>query len=179
MDLQELLSEIKIQENIIDNHNILFERVKNHTVWDASIKARKTVSYGIPYNYSGMEYPFLKMPDYIDDALNIVNGKIGYISNNCLINYYNDGESKMGFHSDQTDLLYEGTGIAIVSLGNKRTMRFKNKENKEIIHDIDLSPNSLFYMTKEVQKFWLHAILPDIENKSSERISLTFRKLID
>lgn len=179
MDLNRLLEEIKIEYHIINSHDILFEQVKHLSDWDTSIKSRKTVSYGKPYNYSGMEYQFLPFPEYISRIASVIEDKIGYTANNCLINFYNGGKSKMGFHSDQTDLLFEGTGIAIVSLGNKRTIRFKNKINTDLVHDIDLQPNSLFYMTKEVQKFWLHAILPDPENENSERISLTYRKLID
>ncbi|CAC9973705.1 alpha-ketoglutarate-dependent dioxygenase AlkB [Flavobacterium panici] len=179
MDLNQLLNEIKIENNIVNNHDFLFELVKNASNWDTSIKSRKTVSYGTPYNYSEMEYPFLPLPDHIENVIDVIKDKIDFVPNNCLINYYTDGKSKMGFHSDQTDILFEGTGIAIVSLGNNRIMRFKNKINKEITHDIDLEPNSLFYMSKEVQEFWLHAILPDEVNDNAERISLTFRKLIE
>ncbi|MFT5096791.1 MAG: alkylated DNA repair dioxygenase AlkB, partial [Psychrobacter okhotskensis] len=41
----------------------------------------------------------------------------GYLPNNCLVNYYLDGSSKMGFHSDDTSQLADGTGVAILSLG--------------------------------------------------------------
>lgn len=82
----------------------------------------------------------------------------------------------MGFHSDQTDILFEGTGVAIISLGQTRILRFRNIENKEIIKDYPLESGSLFYMTNEVQKEWQHAIPKS--NTENGRMSLTFRKMI-
>ena len=48
---------------------------------------------------------------------------------------------------------------------------------KNQIIDITLEPNSLFYMSQEVQKYWLHSIL-ESNNENDERISMTLRKLI-
>ena len=81
----------------------------------------------------------------------------------------------MGFHSDQTDILVENTGIAIISLGETRILRFKNIENNELIKDFELPSGSLIYMTQEVQKLWLHAIPKS--NTENGRMSLTFRKI--
>ncbi len=178
MDINGLLNEIKIEENLLLNHEILFQKIKNDSDWNNEIKARKTVSYGVPYNYSNISYPFIEFPDYISETASLVEEKLGFSINNCLINYYENGASKMGFHSDQVDILADNTGVAIVSLGNQRTMRFKNKLDSYSILDITLNPNSLFYMTQAVQGSWLHSILPEIGNHDAERISITFRKLI-
>ncbi|WP_084679084.1 alpha-ketoglutarate-dependent dioxygenase AlkB [Flavobacterium reichenbachii] len=178
MDITELLAEIKIEEDLLIDHGFLFQKIKNDSEWNNEIKSRKTISYGVPYNYSNISYPFVPFPDYISEVASIVEEKLGFAINNCLINYYENGESKMGFHSDQIDILSDNTGIAIVSLGNKRIMRFKNKSDAKITYDILLHPNSLFYMTQTVQEFWLHSILPEVENDTAERISLTFRKLL-
>ncbi|MFH6992704.1 alpha-ketoglutarate-dependent dioxygenase AlkB [Flavobacterium sp. FlaQc-48] len=178
MDLKELLSEIKTEENLLPNPGLLFQKIKMDSDWNEEIKSRKTISYGVPYNYSNISYPFVPFPDYIFEVAAVVEEKLGFAINNCLVNYYENGASKMGFHSDQVDILADHTGIAIVSLGNKRTMRFKNKLDATLTHDIALEPNSLFYMTQTVQEFWLHSILPEAGNDAAERISITFRKLI-
>jgi alkylated DNA repair dioxygenase AlkB len=141
------------------------------------MKSRKTSSYGEPYVYSNVNYNFIPFPIYISQIAEIVKDKFGFLPNNCLINYYNESNSRMGFHSDQIDILQDDTGIAIISLGDKRTMRFKNKLDSKIIYDIVLEPNSLFYMSKLMQISWLHSILPDNDSLNSERISITFRKL--
>ncbi|KAF2332395.1 alpha-ketoglutarate-dependent dioxygenase AlkB [Flavobacterium ginsenosidimutans] len=178
MDINGLLNEIKIEENLLSNHEILFQKIKNDSDWNTEIKARKTVSYGVPYNYSNISYPFIEFPDYISETASLVEERLSFSINNCLINYYENGESKMGFHSDQVDILADNTGVAIVSLGNKRIIRFKSKLDPYSILDISLYPNSLFYMTQSVQEFWLHSILPETGNNAAERISITFRKLI-
>ena len=80
----------------------------------------------------------------------------------------------MGYHSDQTDILYPETGIAIVSVGETRILRFRNTADKELFIDYNLLSGSLIYMTQEVQRVWQHAI--PASNTDHGRISLTFRK---
>lgn len=100
---------------------------------------------------------------------------MNFAPNNCLINYYLDGKSSMGFHSDQTDILVENTGVGIVSIGETRILRFRNSKDKTIIKDFELTSGSFIYMTNEVQDEWQHSIpKSDTENG---RMSLTFRKM--
>lgn len=138
--------------------------------------ARKTASFGKSYNYSQIEYPyqaFLPELEVINKKLKTV---IGFEPNNCLINYYLDGKSKMGYHSDQTDILATGTGIAIVSVGETRTLKFRNIENPDLFINYELPSGSLVYMTQEIQALWQHSIpKSDTENG---RISLTFRQIL-
>ncbi len=81
----------------------------------------------------------------------------------------------MGYHSDQTDILEVDTGIAIISIGATRTLKFKSIEDTDKLLDYELNSGSLIYMTQEIQKHWLHAI-PKAETDKG-RISLTFRKM--
>lgn len=177
MELLDLQKEIKYFNNVLLNHKEIFLKIKNETVWNESIHSRKTISYGIPYNYSNITYLSSPFPLYIVEIAKCISTYLNFSPNNCLINYYDNGMAKMGFHSDQIDLLYEKTGIAIISLGNKRIMRFKKINNKNMVLDFSLEPNSLFYMTREVQKEWLHSILPDKQDLDNHRISITFRKI--
>jgi alkylated DNA repair dioxygenase AlkB len=98
---------------------------------------------------------------------------IGFEPNNCLINYYLDGKSKMGFHSDQVDMLCDSTGIVIISLGDTRVFRFRNIKDKDVYKEYVLNPGSLFFMSSEIQSEWQHSVLKG----ENERISLTFRKV--
>lgn len=166
---------------LLKNFNVedisLFYKVKNIVHWDNTIKSRKTASFGKPYNYSNINYEIKEIPTFIDEIINKIEKIVDFRPNNCLINYYYNENSKMGFHSDQIDILEEGTGIIIISLGSSRIITFKHKlENKSF--DIVLDSNSLLYMTQEIQKKWLHAILPS-NNLEDERISLTFRRIKD
>jgi alkylated DNA repair dioxygenase AlkB len=122
-----------------------------------------------------MSYPYQLFLPEIDEVIQLLSPVIGFECNNCLINYYLDGKAKMGYHADQTDILYPQTGIAIVSLGETRTLRFRNIANKELFMNYDLSAGSLIYMTQEIQDIWQHAIPPS--QTGNGRISLTFRKI--
>ncbi len=162
-------------ENFIDNPSELFTFLTRSVIWDESMAARKTASFGKAYNYSQMSYPFQEFPAEIAQIIQKLTPAIGFEANNCLINYYLDGKSKMGFHSDTTDILEENTGIAIISVGETKTLKFKNIAHPEHMIEYNLNPGSLVYMTIALQSEWQHAIpKSDTENG---RISLTFRKL--
>jgi len=163
-------------ENFIDNPSRLLNLLISTVKWDERMTARKTASFGKAYNYSQIEYPYQEfLPE-----LEVINKKlktvIGFEPNNCLINYYLDGKSKMGYHSDQTDILATGTGIAIVSVGETRTLKFRNIENPDLFINYELTSGSLVYMTQEIQALWQHSI-PKSDTKNG-RISLTFRQIL-
>ena len=166
---------ITFVDMFINDPQRLYAHLEHTVQWDERMIARKTVSYGKAYNYSQIDYPFQPfLPD-----LNLLNEKIGetlgFVPNNCLINFYPDGKSKMGYHSDQTDILEAGTGVAIVSLGETRSLRFRNIADPEKTVTYDLPSGSLIYMTQEVQALWQHAI-PKADTQNG-RMSLTFRRL--
>ena len=112
----------------------------------------------------------------LQEVIQQLESVVGFEPNNCLINYYADGKAKMGFHADQTDILEAGTGIAIISLGETRTLQFKNKADGSVLVDFVLVAGSLIYMTQEVQEHWLHSI-PKTDTDNA-RISLTFRRIV-
>ncbi len=150
--------------------------LRTSVTWDERMKARKTASFGVSYNYSQIEYDPSPMPDVLDDLCTLIAAELGFRPNNCLLNFYPDGQSSMGFHSDITDGLAPDTGVAIVSVGSERSIVFRNKldRTREIAHP--LPSGSLLYMSEQIQQEWLHAIPKSIGAK--ERISLTFRAIV-
>lgn len=162
-------------DTFVSNPEKLFRYLEETVVWDERMSARKTASFGEAYNYSQMSYPYQEFLPELNVLISEIEKNIGFEPNNCLINYYLNGRSKMGFHSDQTDILVEETGVVIVSIGETRTLRFRNIENPEVIKDFELPSGSLIYMTDEVQKVWQHAIPKS--NTENGRMSLTFRRL--
>lgn len=137
--------------------------------------ARKTASFGEAYNYSQIEYPYQEFLPELKEINQKVSPIIGFEPNNCLINYYLDGKSKMGYHSDQIDILEPQTGVAIISVGAVRTLKFRNILNPELFESFELTAGSLIYMTQEVQKIWQHSIPQS--NTEEGRISITLRKM--
>jgi len=67
-----------------------------------------------------MEYPFRPFQPELDQINKKIEVTLAFVPNNCLINFYPNGKSSIGFHSDQTDILEAGTGVAIISLGETR-----------------------------------------------------------
>jgi alkylated DNA repair dioxygenase AlkB len=163
-------------ENFIDNPSLLFNLLISVVKWDERMTARKTASFGKAYNYSQIEYTYQEFLPELEIFNKKLKTVIGFEPNNCLINYYLDGKSKMGYHSDQTDILAIGTGIAIISVGETRTLKFRNIENPDQFISYALTSGSLIYMTQEIQALWQHSIpKSDTENG---RISLTFRQIL-
>jgi alkylated DNA repair dioxygenase AlkB len=163
------------REKFLENPNILFVSLRDNVVWDERMKARKTASFGVSYDYSQIAYPETEMHPSLIEVCKSIENELGFYPNNCLLNYYQDGSSSMGFHSDSSQELAVGTGVAIVSLGSVRNIVYRSKEDLAEF-SYPLQSGSLLYMSQEMQENWLHAI-PKVEN-AGERISLTFRKII-
>jgi alkylated DNA repair dioxygenase AlkB len=178
MDLSDHVPEIpgiRYTAHFVADPAALYEELVRGVDWDTRMAARKTASFGKAYNYSQIAYPDQPFPDNLERLRRQLIPALGFEPNNCLINYYLDGTSKMGFHADQTDILHPETGVAIVSLGATRILRFKRITDADTVMDYHLASGSLFYMGQRVQEDWLHAI-PKSDSDLG-RISLTFRRL--
>ena len=162
-------------QTFISNDVDLFNLLKTEVDWDRSMSSRHTASFGKSYDYSQIKYPFQEFIPELKIIVDQISSTLGFEPNNCLINYYFDGKSKMGYHSDQTDILFDGTGVAIVSIGATRVLRFRNISDREIKKDFPLFSGSLIYMTNEIQLEWQHSIPKS--SVSEGRMSLTFRRI--
>lgn len=168
--------EVQIIHDFISKSFQLFHLLKDSVNWDTRMKARKTASFGVSYDYSGISYPQTEMLEEIVPLCEKIESEFGFRPNNCLMNYYEDGNSSLGYHSDSSEELEEGTGVAIISLGAERTINYKNKDDQELIVPYKLKSGTLLFMNKKVQDEWLHAI-PKMD-EAGTRISLTFRKIV-
>lgn len=169
-----MISDIYYAPNFIQIENTLFESVLHSTEWDDEMKSRKTASFGVPYNSSNIKYLEKPIPKIFKSIIEKIAAIVNFEPNNILINYYTDGSSRMGFHSDDTSILKKNTGVVILSLGSDRIMRFKSKNNGEIF-DLNLEKNSLLLMKNDNQNKYLHSILPS--KHDNPRISVTFRRI--
>lgn len=166
---------VLFKASFLDNHQKLLNDLVENVIWDERIRVRKTASFGVPYNYSQITYPATPFPVELAQIASQLNTTIGFLPNNCLLNYYEDGNASMGFHSDNSVELAEGTGVAIISLGSTRTIVYQNKHNRQTEYRYELPSGSLLYMSSELQHDWVHAI-PKVPNVG-KRISMTFRLL--
>ncbi len=163
-------------EHFIENPAALMDQLNLSVIWDERMGSRKTASYGKAYNYSQINYPFQPFLPVLEQLVERLIPAIGFEPNNCLINFYADGNSKMGYHSDQTDILVANTGVAIVSLGETRTLKFRNILDQQEKVNYELNAGSLIYMTQEIQQLWQHSI-PRSDTTNS-RMSITFRQML-
>lgn len=161
--------------NFLDDHVTVFEWARANVAWDDRIKARKTASYGVPYDYAGLTYAELPFPPELERVRALVSAFLGREVNNCLLNYYPDGRARMGFHSDSEEGIVPGTGVSIVSLGVTRPLRFRMIADLDRRLDYVLAPGSLLFMPADVQTEWQHS-LPR-STRREPRISLTFRSI--
>jgi alkylated DNA repair dioxygenase AlkB len=165
---------IRIAEGFLPDADALYSHMAAAVAWDDRMRARKAASFGVPYNYSGIEWPAAPFPDYLLPVLERLTAHLGYRCNNCLAHYYPGRHSTMGFHTDATDALIPGTGIAVLSLGAERAITFRHMRERGIQESYPLPAGSLLYMCPEMQLAWKHGILP-AEHAPGGRISLTFR----
>jgi alkylated DNA repair dioxygenase AlkB len=165
-----------LDETFWPEPGVLFATLLTSVAWDERIRARKSASFGLPYNYSGITWPAVPFPEPLHPVLATLTPRLGYTPNNCLANYYLDGSSTMGYHADATDNLVPGTGIAILSLGAPRTLTFRHNQDRQRLERYLLAAGSLLFMTAALQADWKHAILAD--EVPGGRISLTFRCLM-
>lgn len=170
------IPDIYLKPDFLTAPEDLFALLKKEVIWDERMRARKTASFGVAYDYSQISYAETGMPEFLQVICKDVENELGFLPNNCLLNFYLDGNSSMGFHSDATDDLAKGSGVAIVSLGSLRHIVYRSKQDKSQEYFYPLPAGGLLYMSASVQEEWLHAIPK--ERGAGERISLTFRKIL-
>lgn len=164
---------VELEERWLGQHEQTFERLVEEVAWEGSMSARKTASFGVPYNYAQMVYPKAPMHPRLQPIVDRLTQEVGSPFNNCLLNFYPDGRSKMGFHSDATEDLVPESRVAIVSLGGRRPLSFRGRDDPERRHTLWLESGSLLTMTLDVQHQWAHAIKR--RRFAEPRISLTWR----
>lgn len=154
----------------------LFQALVSGIQWDERMKARKTACFGQTYDDSGVSYEVVPMHPLLVPLCASVGDALGFQPTNCLLNYYENGRSSMGFHSDATYNLAPGTGVAILSIGAERELTFRSKADPGLLIPYMLPHGSLFHMSAPTQEHWTHAVKKT--DTDDARISLTFRHIV-
>jgi alkylated DNA repair dioxygenase AlkB len=170
---QSPIPNLTIVDDFLPQQDELFQILVKTIPWDTSMSARKTASFGVPYNYVQMTYAAAPMHPALIPVVDRLFDHLGIRFNNCLLNYYETGNNRMGYHADDTSGLVAGTGVSIVSIGNPRNITYRRRNNPDIRHKFNLKPGSLLYMESSVQDDWFHAI--NRQKGVGPRISLTWR----
>jgi alkylated DNA repair dioxygenase AlkB len=164
--------DVRYLPDALADADALFARLRD-IEWDRRMHARRTASFGRPYNYSGQIYDAVPMPAVVVEIAACASVHAGHPFDNCLANLYETGRNTMGFHHDSYDELEPGSLIAIASFGATRALVFRSVDR---VHreTFRLAHGSLLLMTEHTQRDWLHAVPRD--DAAGLRISLTFRR---
>ena len=143
------------------------------------LQPRLSAWYGdLGYRYSGIELQPLPMPPLLLDIKARVERATGHGFNSVLLNYYRNGQDRMGMHSDDERELGPRPVIASLSLGETRRMLFRHRRRKDLeTLRLDLSCGSLLLMSGETQSHWRHGINAE-KRATGARINLTFRQIL-
>ena len=93
--------------------------------------------------------------------------------NSVLLNWYRNGDDKMGWHADDEVELGTNPAVATLSLGAGRYCQFRHNNHKQT-YNIGLESGSLLLMKSGMQASYKHQ-LPARKKIQNGRISLTFR----
>jgi alkylated DNA repair dioxygenase AlkB len=167
------LPDLRYLPDAIPDADRCFARLVDEVEWSDRMRARRTASFGRPYNYSGQVYAAAPMPPLIAAIAERAGRAAGHGFDNCLLNFYATGDHTMGFHHDAYDGLVDTSWIAIVSLGAARPIVFRSVD-RTALHQLTLAPGSILLMNQATQAAWAHAI--PRAAAAGPRISATFRQ---
>jgi alkylated DNA repair dioxygenase AlkB len=151
------------------------------TVWGKTHLQPRLVAWygdqGATYTYSKLTLEPRPWTELLADLRRRVEAASGGPFNSVLVNYYRDGNDRMGFHSDDEPELGPNPVLASLSLGEERTFVLKSRSDKSLKPvRIRLPSGSLLMMKGETQAHWQHGI--DREARAAgPRINLTFRRI--
>lgn len=143
-------------------------------------KVRRSLYYSdTPYSYSGTTRSANESPAWLKDIVSKVEESLGVTPgyfDMALINEYRDGNQRIGFHTDNEDLLNNGgkvnPTVVTVSFGDTRTMVLKSMDGNEV-KTMKMENGSVAVMGYNSQINYKHGIQQEL-NKS-KRFSITLR----
>lgn len=165
-----------------------FNYLMNHVRWEQTeikvfgqtyLTPRKTAWYskdGKSYSYSNNKQETQPYCRVIEDLNNRVEKFLDLKFNSVLLNLYEDGSHKVGWHSDNEKELGNEINIASISLGASRDFKYRSKD-KRMKENILLEHGSLLVMRHPFQLNYEHCVPPRRKVVNS-RINLTFRSIL-
>ena len=192
LDLELTHATVVYINDFLDNkesERLLFE-LKHKTQWhQPRVKLfgriyhspRMTAWYGDPeavYTFSGLKNIPIPWTPALSSLRAMLQTRLNEPFNSVLLNWYRDGNDSMGWHSDNEKELGVMPIIASISLGGERDFVLKHKkQNVTDTEKIKLANGSLLVMSGTTQQYWKHC-LPKTRKPVTERINLTFRKIV-
>ena len=134
-------------------------------------------NFGASYQYTGAadsKDSKISIPDEFSPILDQIKALYPEVNiNQCLVNFYDRHDSFLPQHSDKELAIDPESSIYTVSLGQDRTVIFKERHS-DTTNSVVVKGRSMYAMTRSSQDFYTHQI--DNEPDTTDtRYSLTFR----
>lgn len=130
--------------------------------------------FDYPYKYGEKIMQSNTMTKNIKYIQSIIEKKYGKYYDSVLINYYDNGNVGMRYHSDATYDEWEEDTV-VISFGANRKIAFREIANYDNKTYFDFSSGDMIFMKDGCQSKYQHRVLKD-KNVSKDRISLVFKK---
>jgi alkylated DNA repair dioxygenase AlkB len=177
-------NKIKINDSDNTSFDKLWELKPLHkpilNIYGKKIEApRYFQNYGADYYFSGKLHSGTPVPIILQPYLDYVNkleNKLENKFNNVLVNFYEDNNQYISYHSDNEKNIKKNSNIYCFSFGAERMFYIKNNETK-LVQKYKLLNNSCIIMGNSFQKYYTHSI-PKTSKIFDKRISITIRCFI-
>jgi len=127
----------------------------------------------LTFEYSGKIMKPDKIPHIVQEIIDMIYKDFGIKFDGVLVNYYENGQVGMGYHSDPIDNKWDNNFI-VYSVGAERKFIFREKGNIDNKIEYLFANGDLIYMYDDCQDKYEHSIR---KNKGDGgRISLVFKK---
>ena len=184
------LNSVGASINIIKTGDDLHSHININDLWDKHPDEKSKVMmfgklveiprfqkvYGRNYNFAGVKNEGEEIPKWLEPYFLDVCKREGispYRTNlGAVVNWYEDGKSHIGFHSDSEEGLMKGKGIYCYSRGATRDFLVKRKKGNYTM-TFPLEDKTLLIMNN-CQKDFQHSIPKRLKCKE-KRISITIR----
>jgi alpha-ketoglutarate-dependent dioxygenase alkB family protein 2 len=178
---------VRMTDSLVENITPLFQPTFI-TVYGKTYEERRRViglgTKGVKYSYSGRtvdavdweKFPsILEIRDKVIEVCNMRGGcpKV-HVPNFVLINWYRNGNDKLGPHKDDERDLTKGMPIISFTLGQRRRFVFHTSNPLRKVGEIVLKNGTVLVMNPGTQKHYKHSI-PEMKAATGPRWSLTFR----
>jgi alkylated DNA repair dioxygenase AlkB len=134
------------------------------------------------YIYSKSVRKLSPMTPTLKELQRIVEEHTGIHFDFVLLNYYRDGNDKVGWHSDDEPMM-DCSNIVSLSLGAERPFKFREKETHKVVWKETLQNGSMVWMKPGCQEEYEHEVPKSMKVKEPRprhvvlsSINLTFRK---
>jgi len=128
----------------------------------------------LSFEYSGKIMSPTSIPTFIEVIRLKLVEDFGIDFDGILVNYYENGECSMGYHSDPIDDKWSNQFI-VVSIGASRNFIFRENENKDTKINYCFKDGDIIYMFDNCQDKYEHCVKKNRKDLE-DRISLVFKK---